>query len=601
MKKLISVLLSFLFAFLIALSAAADQDFPDAELSPELQLQVRLFGSQSAFTTVHELPGYEDAPFYLFLPAGCNRKELIVFFDAPEMTVNGKTLTSGQKTDVFQNDGTCTVETDGKTYSLQVIGSENLPSVYITTESGSLEAVHADKSHKEPASFSLAENGELTVESAPLTYIKGRGNTSWRANSKRSYNLNFEEKTSLLGMEPAKKWVLTSNNTDPTLMRNAIAYTLAQYSDLPYTVDFRFVDLYIDGSYRGNYMICEKIEIGPTRLDLTDPDDLNRQADPDFDRTAAAPVLTETDGCRMKSYSYANEPAADSCGYLLEFEYPEAFDEEPSAFITKNGQCLILHAPKYATTGEISYIAGLYSAFEEALFSPDGKNSKGKHYSEYIDLDSFVDGVLLFEYAQNRDLGHTSWYLYLPANGTRFYMGPIWDFDSGMDDPAAFSCTLFAAQSEYYGMGKTEEVSFITLLCSHSDFLQKLAQRFPALADAFDGEPASRIDSLFAEIQKSAYANNVRWGASSTADVETERLKTFAYERTSQLRGLFSNLAQQLDSAREQVRTRDEQTKQTQIEEAARKIIPAAAIICCILAAAALIVFTRKNRAKKQK
>ena len=81
-------------------------------------------------------------------------------------------------------------------------------------------------------------------------------------------------------MKAAKKWALISNNMDATLMRNAIAYSAAKMTDLPYTVDFAFIDLYINGSYRGNYMICERVEIGLNRVDISDLEEANKKANP---------------------------------------------------------------------------------------------------------------------------------------------------------------------------------------------------------------------------------------------------------------------------------------------------------------------------------
>jgi len=38
--------------------------------------------------------------------------------------------------------------------------------------------------------------------------IKGHGSTTFTASPKKSYRVKFDEKTALLGMEEAKKWIL---------------------------------------------------------------------------------------------------------------------------------------------------------------------------------------------------------------------------------------------------------------------------------------------------------------------------------------------------------------------------------------------------------
>ncbi|MBE6541958.1 MAG: hypothetical protein E7672_05880, partial [Ruminococcaceae bacterium] len=52
--------------------------------------------------------------------------------------------------------------------------------------------------------------------------IKGRGNSTWGW-PKKPYKLKFETKTSVLGMEEAKKWILLSNYADYSLIRNYVA------------------------------------------------------------------------------------------------------------------------------------------------------------------------------------------------------------------------------------------------------------------------------------------------------------------------------------------------------------------------------------------
>ena len=52
------------------------------------------------------------------------------------------------------------------------------------------------------------------------------------------------------------------------MMRTQLVYRMADNLGMTYVPSFRYVDLWIDGEYRGTYMLGEKAEIGSSRLDL---------------------------------------------------------------------------------------------------------------------------------------------------------------------------------------------------------------------------------------------------------------------------------------------------------------------------------------------
>ena len=64
----------------------------------------------------------------------------------------------------------------------------------------------------------------------------------------------------------AQKWVLISNYFDQTSLRNYLTLQLAQGLGLSYVPDSRFVDVYVNGSYLGIYLITEKVEVDPSEL-----------------------------------------------------------------------------------------------------------------------------------------------------------------------------------------------------------------------------------------------------------------------------------------------------------------------------------------------
>lgn len=59
--------------------------------------------------------------------------------------------------------------------------------------------------------------------------IRGRGNATFSGSlPKKPYQLKFDNKVSVLGMNSSKKWVLLANLSDPTFMRNTLSMEMAQ-------------------------------------------------------------------------------------------------------------------------------------------------------------------------------------------------------------------------------------------------------------------------------------------------------------------------------------------------------------------------------------
>ena len=53
---------------------------------------------------------------------------------------------------------------------------------------------------------------------------------------------------------------------DKSLLRNLLGYEMSFIFGLKFTPSCRFIDLIVNGNYRGNYMICDKIQVSDERL-----------------------------------------------------------------------------------------------------------------------------------------------------------------------------------------------------------------------------------------------------------------------------------------------------------------------------------------------
>ena len=366
--------------------------------------------------------------YYLFLPAGANRAALTVFYDADQpLVIGGAEVASGVSTDAFAADSVAVV-CGAKTYNVIVMQSAS-PSVYVTTESGSMDAVHADKEHKEPGSIVIETAAGETQYSGALDYIKGRGNSTWDLD-KKPYNIKLSKKADLFGMGKSKKWCLLANHGDATKLRNDLGYSFSQTLGNALTSDVVTVNLYCNGAYMGAYSVTEKVEIGENRVDIYNLADATEEVN---DAALDSYPLGGSQGVRTpgtyKYYNVPNDPADITGGYLLELEKILRYESEPTGFSSLIGQTVTIKEPENASQAQSRYIFNYYNAFEEALYSPTGYNAQGRYYTDYVDLEELAAAYIVQEFTENFDGCSSSFYLYKNTGDAKFHLGPTWDLD----------------------------------------------------------------------------------------------------------------------------------------------------------------------------
>jgi hypothetical protein len=249
-----------------------------------------------------------------------------------------------------------------------------------------------------------------------LCELEIRGQTS-AGFPKQPYNLEFQDEyrhdknVSPLGLPEGSDWALYNPYSDKPFLQNFLAYELFEKMG-HYSVRRRFVEVFIDtnggkvtypGDYKGIYMLVEKIKIDKNRVEI-DP---------------LSPYVTR-------------EPEI-SGGYMFKKDKDSTGDRN---FNTSGGsgfagQALKMHDPKprEVTTAQVTWLRTYLNQFEKALYSPNWKTATGtNHYSNYIDVDSFVDNHWIVEFAKQIDGYRLSTYFFKPRNG-KVHMAPIWDYN----------------------------------------------------------------------------------------------------------------------------------------------------------------------------
>ena len=356
---------------------------------------------------------------------------------------------------------------DGSSETITVMQSE-LPSLYIALDGVTLDTVHQDKSVKYAGTAvtltdTANEENDLHVTNATF---KGRGNSSWVCYEKKGYQIKFDKKTSVLGMAKAKKWVLLANASDDSMMRNKLSFSLADQLGMTYVPHSAFVDLWINGEYRGTYLVCEKVELGTTRLNLNDPKGVLMEQDEAFYASEDIWIENHSTG----KHFVVKESVTEDDPALLQ-EAVKDFDDALNAVM----------AYMATTPNETITLDAL---------------------SRYIDVDSFLQYYLVNEFTLNRESSTTSFYWYKDGEQDVLHLGPVWDFDTCMGND-------LKSEDSYRTAHIYNHIVFQRLLSIPAvrDELGKLRETHAAAFGAMD----ENVNSLYGLLQASAAMNYTRW------------------------------------------------------------------------------------------
>lgn len=344
-----------------------------------------------------------------------------------------------------------------------------------------------DKENEIPAKMQIYGKDSPESEIMELT-IRGRGNSTWNK-PKKPYIITFKEKQSLMGMSKAKKWILLANYFDRTLIRNAVAYEIARKTQLKWTPTGKFVEIFLNKKFLGNYYICEKIQINKNRLNV------------------------------------------ENNAYLLEFDVN--YDEENKFKTSIKNLPINIKKPEQPTTEQLHYIQNHINFIESNLYKTDSIWT----VQNYIDIQSFADYFIVYELAQNSELKHPkSAFMYM--DNKLLKAGPVWDFDWG-----TFTSTkkgLLNKKSIWYDV-----------LLKNDFFIKKLQESWTLYKEDFK-EITTYIDSLAEYLSFSNERNYQLWpitidtkdfsDRSETFDKAITMIKNAYHSRILELDSIFSNL-----------------------------------------------------------
>lgn len=346
---------------------------------------------------------------------------------------------------------------------------QNIPIIYIDIDNNA-EVVEKDKYLK--ATISIKGNGVCDDFDAAEVNIKGRGNSTWNM-PKKPYRLKFSKKQKFGGLpEKAKNFALIANFIDPTLMRNSVALKVAQMVGLPFTNHFTPVELIINGTYRGSYLLTEKIGINGASVDIDE----------------STGILWEMDSNYDEDYKFLSPI------YRLPLMVKDPDLEEIAA---ESGEDASVIFERWKED---------FNNLEKAVAA---SKDRGADWTEYLDMESVVKYMFVYDLCVNCELNHPkSTYLYKASIDDKYRLGPVWDFDwaftfSGKEIENRERSILLA-----YDLPGAK---FFHDLCDNEKFLEAFATVMNDFKENHLDELIDFIDSYAELITPAAYHNGERW------------------------------------------------------------------------------------------
>lgn len=355
----------------------------------------------------------------------------------------------------------------------------------------------------------LTDKNGAAVSKPILSSTRVRGNVTQQM-PKKPFAVKLDKKHGMLGMPAHKRWVLLANWKDRTLMRNAVAFGIADVfqntlsGGMEWNPSGQFVELVYNGVHVGTYYLCEQIKIDGNRLDINEP-------------------LDEEDN------PYTGDP--EVFGYLMESDdgYDEAWQ-----FTTANYVPFLLKDD--ANADMLTYAQNFVRGIEDQLY-----NGSYSAAYEKMDLASFVDFWLIQELMMNSETSHPkSCYSYI--NNGKMYAGPLWDFDwntlpvsssysengysfsKSMLEDAVASTGWFSSYKCYhkksgYPSAPNNEGDktylWYPMLVKDATFKALAAERWNAVKGAVQAYVDTQIPIMEAQIAASEAENNKMWPVDS--------------------------------------------------------------------------------------
>lgn len=433
------------------------------------------------------------------VPVGCDISNLRAIFthNGKSIKVNGVEQTSGGEGPDF-SDFTNPVEYvvydvdgDSSTYTIMLF---NLPIVIVDTPGS--QPITSKETWIKKTYIAIREmgiDGTPKVTEYTNSQVKGRGNSSWNYD-KKPYAVKLSQEAKVLDMPKHKRWCLLAN-TRGYFFGNLFGYELAnRTASLAWNPHGKYVELILNGEYRGCYLLTEQIKIGENRVNITSMS----SSDVSEEAVTGGYLLT-----------YDNTFDEYNRFWSAEYRMPVMFkdpDEDPA---NPSDPKIKDRISEYQTLpdAQYNYVRDYINRLEASLVDKDRLDRH--EYLEYIDVDTYIDQYFVWELAGT--LENNEWYgsdfaqprsvYFHKDRGGKLKAGPVWDFDTYLFHEQKFRCK----DSQYYGT-----------LFKDFAFKSRVKEKWPDFRSRIEGDGQKKsmlqyLDSLYSVVSQAARRDRVMW------------------------------------------------------------------------------------------
>ncbi len=372
--------------------------------------------------------------------------------------------------------------------------SSNLPLVFVNTNG---QGISADFRIEADLGITYNGVGQSNFVTNPKNEYLGKVGIKIRGESsqffdKKSYAIETWDEnqadidTSFLNFPPEEDFILYGPFSDKTLINNVLAMNIGNKMG-HYASRTRMVELLLNDQYQGVYVLMEKIKRDKNRVDIAKLDSSEISGD---DLTGGY-IFRIDKGVYDGWYSNFNIFQSPNKLYF-QFHTPDQDDIQPE---------------------QAAYIENYMDEFESAIAAASGFHPNGKHYTEYINLRSFVDNFIINELSKNVDAYRLSTYFHKDkdSKGGKITAGPYWDFNLSFGNGDYCSGDDVTGW-EYYQCPGNSPFWWDRFL-QNPIFQNALRCRWESLRDGLlsDDQIEQYIDSLTTTLNLPAQRNFARW------------------------------------------------------------------------------------------
>lgn len=321
-------------------------------------------------------------------------------------------------------------------------------------------------------SASQAYPNSSAIQEVPMQ-IRVRGNAT-SAPDKKPYRIKFDNKISLFGMGACKNWVLLADYYDETYLREAVPKMLANSLDgMAFNSRYYHVEVYINGAYRGLYLLTDQIQINESRVNIY-------ESDTEVDTGYLFEWDWKKDDTDIENVNYFYASALGGAGNMVQMVGPEALSTAQKNFL-------------------LEYINMTINKLK-------GDKVSVSTYKDNFDLNAAIDYMIVNEVFKNQDIWGLSVFMYKDKGGPLTF-GPVWDFHL-----SAGNCNYAnrGIPNSWHTVMQDQNQWFYRLMVN-DEFRELFKARWNEIVNTKLKDMMDFIRTRQELITEAAYASNVKW------------------------------------------------------------------------------------------